>query len=164
MANIKDASCGPSCSETTKSGLKRSHALLVIGEDANSVSRLRGDKPLFQGRIVVPDQVQDDLQNQRVVAFAGIGLPEKFRKTIQDIGADLVGFHAFPDHHSFSQLELDRLAEEARSLEAQLVTTEKDWVRLPERVREVVRAVPIALEFEDPTAVKAWLKRALVRQ
>jgi tetraacyldisaccharide 4'-kinase len=74
------------------------------------------------------------LRHRALMAFAGLARPEVFTATLQELGADLKGFQAFPDHHAYSAAELDRLAAAARSLGAEgLVTTGKDYSRLGER-------------------------------
>jgi tetraacyldisaccharide 4'-kinase len=73
----------------------------------------------------------DDVAGARVVAFAGIGTPETFRRTLEDLGASVAAFVAFDDHHWYSARELTALDDRARAVGADaLVTTEKDWVRL----------------------------------
>ncbi|MBW2609148.1 MAG: tetraacyldisaccharide 4'-kinase [Deltaproteobacteria bacterium] len=101
--------------------------------------RLQG-RPLFRGdhipeNIVFPgdNRVHDPefLRGKRIIAFAGIARPEVFKETLIDLGADLVSFKDFGDHHSFSPKELRELNVKKRKIKADLmVTTEKDWVRL----------------------------------
>jgi tetraacyldisaccharide 4'-kinase len=71
------------------------------------------------------------LQGQTVFAFAGIGSPEAFRRGLTALGAKIVSFRAFPDHHPYSRSDIEalrRLASESGA--ARIVTTEKDGVRL----------------------------------
>jgi len=74
----------------------------------------------------------DALRGRRVVAFAGIGRPTAFRATLEGLGAEVVGFGAFADHHRFADEELRALVRQASAAGAWLVTTEKDAVRCPE--------------------------------
>ena len=67
---------------------------------------------------------------RRVVAFAGIGLPGKFKATLEGLGAKIALWRSFPDHHIFSVDELRRLQAQAAQKQAPLVTTEKDLVRI----------------------------------
>jgi tetraacyldisaccharide 4'-kinase len=73
----------------------------------------------------------DRLAGLRVAAFAGIGDPVSFRRSLELLGAEVVHFEAFPDHHFFSRHELDRMEAVRRKTGAQwLMTTEKDWIRI----------------------------------
>lgn len=71
------------------------------------------------------------LAGMRVLAFAGIGSPRGFERTLTDVGASVVEVVAFPDHHWYSRDDLLALERRAAAAGAgALVTTEKDWVRL----------------------------------
>jgi tetraacyldisaccharide 4'-kinase len=74
----------------------------------------------------------DALRGRRVVGFAGIGRPSAFRRTLEGLGAEVVGFGGFADHHRFAEVELRGLERQASAGGAWLVTTEKDVVRCPE--------------------------------
>lgn len=74
----------------------------------------------------------DALRGRRVVGFAGIGRPTAFRRTLEGLGAEVVAFGDFPDHHRFGEGELRALERQASAAGAWLVTTEKDAVRCPE--------------------------------
>ncbi len=147
--------------EPVDAGLARAQAVLAIGSHA-ARARLVADwpalgrLPLIAGRIT-PLATGMDWQGLRALAFAGIGRPEKFFATLQGLGAELVGRHALPDHVPFAPALLTRLEAEARSKRAQLVTTEKDAVRLPAAFRPKVLVVPVRLEVEDWSALDALL-------
>ncbi len=73
----------------------------------------------------------ETLQGQRVFAFAGIGCPEGFRRSLAALGAEVSSFHAFPDHHPYDRSDMERIHGFARRCKAfRIVTTEKDGVRL----------------------------------
>ena len=74
----------------------------------------------------------DVLRGRKVVGFAGIGRPTSFRRTLEGLGAEVVGFSGFPDHHRFGGDELRELERQASAAGAWLVTTEKDGVRCHE--------------------------------
>ena len=82
----------------------------------------------------------------KVKAFCGIADPKKFWKTLEVLGLELGHTRAFADHHAFNHDELNEL----RAMSRPLVTTEKDWVRLPQDLRETVLFIPYAVEFTDP--------------
>jgi tetraacyldisaccharide 4'-kinase len=96
-----------------------------------------------------------------VLGFAGIGRPAKFAETLREVGAEVVEFVEFPDHHRWDADEVMELVERARELDATPVTTEKDAVRLPRAARDMVQVFPVALVWRDPAPVTAWLRRAV---
>jgi tetraacyldisaccharide 4'-kinase len=73
------------------------------------------------------------------------------------MGLDLAGWRTFPDHHRYSEKELDRLRADASSLKAGLLTTRKDWVRIPQEIRQGITPLDILLRFEDEAALDALL-------
>ncbi len=95
----------------------------------------------------------------RAFAFAGIGRPEKFFETLSGLGAEIVGAHGFADHAPYPRRLLARLAQDAKLLRAQLVTTEKDAVRLPPAFRRQVLVLPVRLEIADGALLDAALAR-----
>jgi tetraacyldisaccharide 4'-kinase len=93
----------------------------------------------------------------RFLAFAGIGRPEKFFRTLAALGTDVVAARAFPDHHSYREDELARLATEAEAAGARLITTAKDAVRLKPRWRARVEMLEIAVAWQDEAALDRLL-------
>ncbi|MDE2578125.1 MAG: tetraacyldisaccharide 4'-kinase [Hyphomicrobiales bacterium] len=102
-----------------------------------------------------------DLRGARVLAFAGIGRPEKFFATLRAAGAHVVATRPFADHHRYTPRELALLHAEAAREKAQLATTEKDFARLTADQRADIVAAPVALVFSDEEAMRL---RALVHQ
>ena len=93
------------------------------------------------------------------VGFAGVGKPWKVERALQAAGCELKDFWPFPDHHAYDETALKRLAERAQQFGAGLVTTEKDWARLPAAWRERVTAWPVRAVFEDEAALEALLAK-----
>jgi tetraacyldisaccharide 4'-kinase len=127
------------------------------GEAVAEAAARRG-LPVHRARLVPRGM---DLAGRRCLAFAGIGRPDKFFATLAAMGAVLAGTRAFPDHHPYRPADLLAMAAEAERLGADLVTTEKDAVRLPEDLAGRVRTVPVRLAFEDADAVRAQVAAAL---
>ena len=145
--------------EPLESALARADAVLFIGEDVHSILlQIPLSMPVFHGDIVArnPEIIQG---MGPLVAFAGIARPAKFFKSLRDIGADVIAEHSFNDHHHFSDTELHRLRDEAESKHAILMTTEKDWVRLPPDMREICNTLPIELVLNQPDNFYDFLMR-----
>jgi tetraacyldisaccharide 4'-kinase len=104
------------------------------------------------------------LRGARVIAFAGIGRPSKFFASLREIGADVIAAHAFSDHHRFRPDEIARLRVDAQRARARLVTTAKDWVRLPRKARSEIEVLEVELRWRDPAApiqlLSSFLDRA----
>lgn len=110
--------------------IARAQAAILIGRGANCAPPLRDVLPLIKAEIQ-PAGDTAWLRERPILAFSGIGHPEKFFKTLREMGAQLVGEQIFPDHHPFTEAEALSLMKSAAESSAQLVTTEKDWVRIP---------------------------------
>ena len=95
------------------------------------------------------------------VGFAGVGKPWKVERSLQAAGCDLRDFAPFPDHMAYDERTLRSLVDRAATFGAGLVTTEKDWARLPAAWRTRIIAWPVAAVFEDEAALEALLDEAL---
>ena len=149
--------------EPISDGLARADAVVIIGSEAERAAFLAQQTigvPVVAGEIR-PLETGMDWAGLRVVAFAGIGRPEKFFETLRGLGADVAAAHALEDHARLPASLLSRLAKEAEALGAHLVTTEKDAARLPASMRGQVMMVPVRLHLDD--TIQPMLDRLSVR-
>lgn len=151
--------------EPINTGLRRADMVISIGPPQMQ-KRFRGEGlalPVLRADLR-PLQMGMTWQGLRVLAFAGIGRPEKFFATLRSEGAELVRAEALGDHQPLTDGLMARLALEAKTLGAQLVTTEKDAVRLPASFRAKVLALPVRLEFDDPAPLQEQLSVLLSKR
>ena len=150
--------------EPVAAGLARAHAVLSIGDDAAQAAFQTTwgaslSRPHFTARL---DALQTgmDWSDTRALAFAGIGNPEKFFATLRALGADVVRAEPLDDHQALPAALLQRLEHDAQVLGAQLVTTEKDAVRLPASFRHKVITLPVRLTVADEDGLRTMLAEA----
>ena len=139
--------------EKLSSGLKRADFLISIGADASQEQFIKLHKsdinlPLGRASLEVLS-TGISWKNAKVIAFAGIAHPENFFNTLRLQGAELIECHALGDHQKLSSTLIKRLIENARAEDAQLVTTEKDYVRLPRKFRSEVITLPVRLKLRE---------------
>lgn len=147
--------------EPVQTGLARADLVLTIGAapDQTRFSALWGSQipvPHLQGHLS-PLKMGMDWQGLRSLAFAGIGNPEKFFATLRGEGAVLAATVSLDDHQPLSPALMQRLEAQAKSLGAQLVTTEKDAARLPDAFRAKVLTLPVRLQLHDWSALDTAL-------
>ena len=139
--------------EPIATGLARADFLLSIGTppDQNRFNALWGSNitlPHLTGHLA-PLKMGMDWHGLRVLAFAGIGHPEKFFTTLRGEGATIAATIALDDHQPLTPALMQRLHTQANPLHAQLVTTEKDAIRLPDSFRTEVLTLPVRLQLQD---------------
>lgn len=130
--------------EPVAAGAARCQAAIAIGAGVALPPAL----PVLRARLTQGPEISA-LRGQRVLAFAGIAYPDKFFAPLIAAGALLVRRAPFPDHYAYHRRDIETLLDRAASLDAVLVTTPKDAVRLPHDVRARVRVVGVGLTWED---------------
>ncbi len=154
--------------EPVYTGMARADMVLSIGAEKDQTQfKTRWGKYIpcpHLGAHLAPLQTGMDWTGQPFLAFAGIGHPEKFFATLRGLGAQLVRAEALDDHQVLTRALLNRLESDARGLGAQLVTTEKDAVRLPPDFRPKVITLPVRLELQHPDQMDKTLRAVMGAQ
>jgi tetraacyldisaccharide 4'-kinase len=146
--------------ESVARGLARSDAVVMLGADQTDAATWLGAVPVLHAE---PRPSTANLAGRVLVAFAGIGRPQKFFDHFPQAGARLVAARGFPDHHRYTDRELAALVALTGKSGAGLITTEKDWVRLAPAWRARVEYLPLTIEWRDQRALDALLDRVLKR-
>jgi len=147
--------------------LARASALLVIGNPAGAAAVLAdaASLPVFHGWLEPDAQSVAALRPHKVLAFAGIGDPEKFFRTLEDAGIDVRVRRPFADHHRYSAAEASDLIARAARDGLTLVTTEKDLARLKgepqlDALAQQARALPVRLAVTEADAFRQFVLAA----
>ena len=152
--------------ETADSGFARADAVVLIGESdigetgKNLLVHRDRDRPLLKARLVPRDAaLAASLKGRRVVAFAGIGRPQKFFDSLKALGAEIVGWETFADHRPYDDATLARLRAAARATDAQLITTAKDAARIGAAAPPDLAVLDVELVWEDKESLLRLLER-----
>ncbi|GBQ92128.1 tetraacyldisaccharide 4'-kinase [Asaia krungthepensis NRIC 0535] len=143
--------------EPASRGFARADAVVLIGrDDTGLVPLLPAGLSTLSARLI-PSAAIRKLQGRQVIAFAGIGRPSKFFEMLEEAGAPPMRCIPFGDHHDYSERDCRRLSVLSRQPGALLVTTRKDWVKLPEWLRAEVTVIDVELLWADPSAPERLL-------
>lgn len=147
--------------ERIAAGLARADAAVLLDGHPAPPELAGFDRPILHARL--EPVAAESFAGARLVAFAGIGRPEKFFATLRGLGANLIAARGFPDHHPFHDDEIALLRRTAEADSAQLVTTHKDWVRLRPEQRAGVEVLHVRIAWQDEAALTALLAPILRR-
>jgi tetraacyldisaccharide 4'-kinase len=147
-------------------------ALLVMGDgdgarDVVALAEKRG-LPVLQGRLMPDHGAAESLKGRKVLAFAGIGNPEKFFSSAIEAGIAVTQRKAFPDHHRFTAEEAAALEMNADSEGLALLTTEKDRARMTgdpalHALATQAHVLPVTLRLDEPEKLQTLVMAALRR-
>lgn len=159
--------------ETVDDALGRANALLINGRGhaADGIAARATARGLPVFRSIVRPPSPPEFGEGPFLAFAGIGRPEKFFRTLADLGIELADTISFPDHHLYSDSDALALLVRAREIGARLITTEKDAARLThsaaasprERLAEAALTLPVRAHIANSDVLMALIADAVLR-
>lgn len=143
--------------EPVLAAASRCQAAVLIGDDeTGALNQLPASLPVYRAQLM--PLCAESLARRPVIAFAGIGRPDKFFRSVLALGAELIDTHAYPDHHIYSARDITALLGQTSSTGAKLVTTAKDYVKLPPSLRAACLVVQARLTWEDEAAWEELLR------
>tara|TARA_B100000686_G_C16700785_1_gene923241 strand:+ start:521 stop:1486 length:966 start_codon:yes stop_codon:yes gene_type:complete len=157
FGNNKIIPAGP-LRERVSEAISRADGIIVIkspdGETKDFINYCT--KPTIYANLI-PSEESALFEKTKITAFCGIGRPNKFYSSIQSIGAEIVSKHNFSDHHNYTPEELMEIIEDSSFNQSTPVTTEKDWVRLPEEAKKMISYIKVDLVFTNSKTIYKML-------
>lgn len=148
--------------EKFEEAANRADAVVLYGDDKHGLfARVPANKPILRARLRADAAQIEKLRSKKLLAFAGIGRPQKFFDMLVQLGLNVTSTHAFPDHHYYNSSEIVLLCKKAAENGAVVVTTAKDLVRLEWPLREEVMAIHVAVEWAEPQLLDTVLRPLL---
>ena len=145
--------------EPLRLGLARADAVIIVKSDSgksnvkSTIAKRAPHLPIFfsTNKTTAPGLTGN------VIAFAGIGYPEKFFGALRKLPKiRIIDTIPFSDHHEYTQNEMVELLSRAKKHDAKLICTEKDWIKLPENIRKKIKFAPLDTTIEP--GFYSWLK------
>ena len=148
--------------ESPVRGLARANAVVLVDDQrAAAVQADTGGLPVLKAHLEPTGESANRLAGARTIGFCGIGRPQKFFQSLVELGCTVVRTQGFPDHHPYTDGELENLRADALASGARLVTTAKDLARIPSRIAEGLEVLEVEMRFADPAALDALLAPVL---
>jgi len=142
--------------ERVGSGIKKANLVVIIGEDRSDIiTKFCVGKKVIKANIKVLNG--DKFYNKSLIAFCGIGRPEKFFDSLRSNQINILSAFTFSDHHQYQEKELNRMINLATKHKVNLITTKKDWVRLAPEYQQQISYLDIKIEFEDSSYLREKL-------
>ena len=131
--------------------IKRAECIFINGnrsiEFENKINKINKNVKIFYSKYIIKNL--DKFKNKKVVAFAGIGNPSNFFELLKENNINLVKTYPFPDHHNYSNQELENIVTDSKKNHTIIATTEKDYSRINEKLKLICEYVKVDLEIEN---------------
>lgn len=134
-------------------GLERADGIILMGDGEVPDPVVSSGLPVFRAAL---EQITP-IPAGPLIAFAGIGRPERFYEHINRQGGNIRDTLSFADHHVYSRSEIKRLHDFATVHNAGLVTTEKDYIRLSKSLRDGITPLKVRAMFDAPDRLLGFL-------
>jgi len=156
FGNRKVIPSGP-LRESIKRGFARTNLIIIIGDLTENLKKIIPDHiPMISAKFIINNKNRI-FKGQKITAFAGIAYPEKFFTSLKEQGAKIENKTTYPDHHIYDENDLLSLAEIANKTSSILVTTQKDFIRIPKSYRSLVSTLDGEIFFENEDLIKEIL-------
>jgi tetraacyldisaccharide 4'-kinase len=139
-------------------GIKKADLVIIVGKDKHQIAKnFCTNKKIIYAK-TVPINCEN-LSKKSVIAFCGIGRPEKFYKSLEEVGVNIITKFSYADHHQYKEIEIRKMINLAKKNNVKLITTKKDWIRLEEAYQNQIEYLDIKIEFENQNYLRDKLMK-----
>ena len=147
------------------SNLKNYDAIFLNGEKKNKklkliINKIKKKTKIFEGNYV-PLNLNKFSRNKKFLFFCGIGSPKEFENTLKKYKFKISKKFIFPDHHIFANSELNEIKRIAKNKKLEIITTEKDYLRLNKKDRKNIKFLKIFLKIKNVKKFCKFLEEKL---
>jgi len=96
--------------------------------------------------------------NERYIIFSGIGNPESFKETLASNNLNIIREIIYPDHYNYTQVDIDKIKLQAKNLNAKIITTEKDYIKIKSNKNDDIKFLKIELKIKNEKDLINYLK------
>ncbi len=121
------------------------------------IKRYNKDIQVFESHYN-PTNINQFTASEKYVIFSGIGNPETFKEILEKNKLNIVEEVVFPDHHEYNETDIDRIKLLAKNLNAKIITTEKDYVKIKDKINNDIKFLNIELRIKDEEKLINYLK------
>lgn len=153
LGNMFPIPAGP-MREFYSQGKKRADAVIILGEDKTNIADKFSDLPIFYGDII-PQAPQTE--NKNIIAFAGIGRPQKFYDSLKNCGLNITKTFDFPDHYLYKSDDIKKIIKTAEDMGCEIFTTSKDFVKIPTLYKSKIKVLEITIKWQNEKKLKEFI-------
>ena len=126
----------------------------------HSIKKINHQIKIFKVFYKILNLDQFDL-NEKYFAFSGIGNPSSFEDLLIKNNFNVINKHIYPDHYKYLQKDIDSLKKKANDEGAKLITTEKDYIKIPEKDKNGINCLKLGLEIDEEMELLNFIKYKL---
>ncbi len=129
--------------------------VVINGDDEENITELCEEYDLPFTKVKIKANIENIDLNEEYKAFCGIGIPEKFKKTLEENNIKIKDFMVFEDHYKYTKLDIEKFKNDDK---ISLITTEKDWVKLDLESKKNIKYLDIFLQFKNKELIEELIK------
>ena len=147
------------------SALNNYDAIFLNGEKKNKklnliLKKIKSKPKIFKA-IYTPTNLKNFNRNKNFLFFCGIGNPDEFKRTLNKYKFKLREEFIFPDHHNYSNAEVEKIKKIAKNKKLEIITTEKDYYRLNNKNKKNIKCLKIILKIKNIKSFSKFLNKKI---